>query len=98
MKCPLCFTKDCVAVDESCRKLVLPQAEAMAAAAAAVQRACSAETQDERGAVRISASELVSCEILPAILAEFCLAYSHIELELTASNRNEDLLGRSVDI
>jgi DNA-binding transcriptional LysR family regulator len=77
---------------------VLPLAEAMATAAAAVQRACSAETQDERGAVRIGASELVSCEILPAILAEFCLAYSHIELELTASSRNEDLLGRSVDI
>src|SRR5215475_4102902 len=51
---------------------VLPQVEAMAVAAAAAHRTCSAESQDESGAVRLTASEVVSHEILPTMLADFC--------------------------
>src|SRR5215831_252100 len=77
---------------------VWPQAEAMAAAAAAAQRTCSAESEDDRGVVRITASDVVSQEILPPIFAEFCARHPRIELELLASNRNEDVLRRDVDI
>src|SRR5262249_40938176 len=59
---------------------LLPQAEAMAAAAAAAHRACSAESHAEVGAVRVTASELVSHEILPPMLAEFCVHHPAIEL------------------
>ena len=77
---------------------VLPQAEAMAVAAAAARRTCSAEWQEERGAVRLTASEVVSYEVLPAQLARFCQQYPRIEIELLVSNRNEDVLRRDVDI
>jgi DNA-binding transcriptional LysR family regulator len=77
---------------------VLPQAEAMAVAAAAARRTCSAEWQEERGAVRLTASTVMSCEVLQVPLARFCHRYPRIEIELLASSRNEDLLRRDVDI
>ena len=79
------------------RELV-PHAEAMAAAAAALQRASSGEAQGERGAVRIAASEIVGHEVLPTILAGFATRYPHVEIELALSNRNEDLLRRDADV
>jgi DNA-binding transcriptional LysR family regulator len=77
---------------------VLPQAEAMAVAAAAARRTSSAEWQEERGAVRLTASEIVSYEVLQEPLARFCHRYPRIEIELLVSNRNEDVLRREVDI
>ncbi len=77
---------------------LLPHAEAMAAAAAAMIRVASAEAGAEAGTVRITASEIVGCEVLPPILAGFRRRYPSIILELTLSNRNEDLLRRDADI
>jgi DNA-binding transcriptional LysR family regulator len=77
---------------------LVPHAEQMAAAAAALQRAASGEAATDRGTVRITASEIVGCEILPAILAGFRREHPGIELELTLSNRNQDLLRRDADI
>jgi DNA-binding transcriptional LysR family regulator len=77
---------------------VLPQAEAMAAAAATMRRTCSAEWQEERGAVRLTASQLMSNEVLPGPLARFCNRYPRIEIELVVSNRNEDVLRRDADV
>ena len=77
---------------------IVPHAEAMFAAASAVHRLSSAETQDERGVVRITAGQLVASEVLPAILAEFCRRFPRIELELSVSDRNEDMLLREADI
>lgn len=77
---------------------LVPHAEAMAAAAAALQRAASGEAATERGTVRITASEMMGCEILPAILARFRRKHPRIELELVLSNRNQDLLRRDADI
>jgi len=79
------------------RELV-PHAEAMAAAAAALHRASSGEARGESGTVRLTASEIVGHEVLPPILAEFAWRHPRIELELVLSNRNEDLLRRDVDI
>ena len=77
---------------------LVPHAEAMAAAAAAMTRAASAEAGAETGTVRITASEIVGCEVLPPILAGFRRRYPSIILELALSNRNEDLLRRDADI
>lgn len=73
-------------------------ARAMASAAAAFTRAASAEAQAESGTVRITASEIVAVEVLPAILADFQERHPGIVLELGVGNRNEDLLRREADI
>lgn len=77
---------------------LVPHAEAMAAASDALARASSGETRGERGTVRLTAGEMMGCEVLPSMLAEFTLHYPKIHLELTLSNRNLDLLRRDADI
>lgn len=77
---------------------LVPHAEAMAAAAQALQRAASGEEREERGVVRITASEMVGAEVLPACLAEFRAAHPGIVIELALSNRTDDLLRREADI
>jgi DNA-binding transcriptional LysR family regulator len=77
---------------------LLGHAEAMAAASAALQRAASGGASADRGTVRIAASEMVGCEVLPPMLARFREHYPGITLELAVSNRNEDLLRREADI
>ncbi|MGO8920512.1 MAG: LysR family transcriptional regulator [Stellaceae bacterium] len=73
-------------------------AEAMEAAAEALRRAASGEAEEERGTVRLTASEMMGAEVLPAILARFRERHPDIALELVLSNRNEDLLRREADI
>lgn len=75
-----------------------PHAQAMAGAAAAILRAVSGKALQAQGVVRIAASEIVGVEVLPAILAEFRLAYPGIVIELSLSDRMEDLLRRDADI
>lgn len=77
---------------------MVPHAEAMFAAASAVHRLSSAEAQGEQGVVRVTAGQLVACEVLPDILAEFCRQFPRIELELSVSDHNEDMLNREADI
>jgi DNA-binding transcriptional LysR family regulator len=77
---------------------ILPHAEAMAAAAAALHRTSSAEADDERGTVRVTSGQLVGHEVLPPILGDFCSRYPKIELEVTITDHNEDLLRREADI
>jgi DNA-binding transcriptional LysR family regulator len=75
-----------------------PHVEAMAAAAAALGRAASGEAAADRGAVRITASDVVGCEVLPPILAAFHAEHPGIAIELVLTNRNEDLARRDADI
>lgn len=77
---------------------LVPHAEAMAAAEAAFRRSMTGEAVVERGVVRLTASDIVACEVLPPILAQFCEAHPAIEVELSASNRVQDLLRRDADI
>ena len=75
-----------------------PHAEAMEAAARALVRTASGEANETRGAVRLTASEIVGAEVLPAILSDFHTQHPHIAIELALSNRNQDLLRRDADI
>jgi len=77
---------------------LIPSAEAMAAAVEAAQRSASGEVDEERGTVRITASEVVGSEVLPPILAAIHTLHPRISVELSLSNRNEDLLRGDADI
>ena len=75
-----------------------PHAEAMASAQAAFLRVASGEAEAERGAVRVTASQIIGCEVLPRILAPFCAAHPGIVPELALNNQLTDLLRRDADI
>lgn len=77
---------------------IISYAEAMAAAADALQRVASGEARGEEGTVRLTASEIVGHEVLPPILGPFARRYPRIVLELVLSNRVENLLRRDADI
>jgi DNA-binding transcriptional LysR family regulator len=77
---------------------LIPHAEAMAAAAEALSRAASGQATEERGTVRVTASEIVGAEILPAILTRFRERHPGVVIELALTNRTEDLLRRDADI
>jgi DNA-binding transcriptional LysR family regulator len=77
---------------------LMPHAEAMAASSEALLRAASGEATTDRGTVRLTASEIIGCEVLPAMLAQFRRAHPLIDVELVLSNRSEDLLRRDADL
>jgi DNA-binding transcriptional LysR family regulator len=75
-----------------------PHVRAMASASEAVVRAASGEAGEARGVVRLTASDVVGAEVLPAVLADFREAHPGVIVELALSNRNQDLLRREADI
>ena len=79
-------------------RALAPHVEAMAAAAAALTRTASGEAAADRGVVRVTASEVIGCEVLPPILAGFHAEHPGIAIELALTNRNEDLARRDADI
>lgn len=77
---------------------LLPHAQAMAAASAALRRASTAQDGKTRGVVRVTASEIISVEVLPAMLTAFRKAQPEVVIELSVSNQSEDLLRKDADI
>jgi DNA-binding transcriptional LysR family regulator len=77
---------------------LLPYTEAMAASHNALLRAASGDSASEKGTVRITASEIISAEVLPGILAPFCDQHRGLVIELVASNRLQNLIRRDSDI
>lgn len=77
---------------------LVPQAEAMAEAAEGLLRTASGEREEARGAVRLTASDIVGTFVLPPMLAAFRERHPAIVIELSLSNRNENLLRREADI
>jgi DNA-binding transcriptional LysR family regulator len=75
-----------------------PHGEAMAAAAAALARSASSQAAVDRGVVRVTASEVVGCEVLPVIFAGFRVRNPGIAIELAVTTRNEDLSRGDADI
>lgn len=75
-----------------------PHAQAMASAAEALVRTASGASAAVRGTVRVTASEIMGGEVLPAILTDFHEIHPEVAVELVLSNRPEDLLRREADI
>jgi len=102
------FTRSQRGFDPTDAALALrPYAEAMASTAAALRRVASghgdarragARPATVRGTVRITASEVVSVEVLPAILAQVAAEHPGLTFEMAPSNRVQDLLRREADI
>lgn len=76
-----------------------PLLRQMASLDHAIVRASSAGgSTGVRGTVRVSASEVVGVELLPSIFAELGERHPELELELSISNRVEDLVRHDADI
>lgn len=75
-----------------------PQAQAMAASADALLRAASGSATEARGTVRVTASEIVGAEVLPAIFTRFRGRYPGVAIELALTNTTQNLLQREADI
>lgn len=70
----------------------------MSAAAGAAVRDASGTSDEAAGAIRITASEIMGVEVLPPILAAFRHQHPKVEIELSLSNKPQDLLRRDADI
>ncbi|GGX69920.1 LysR family transcriptional regulator [Saccharospirillum salsuginis] len=77
---------------------LVPHAEAMETAAAALVREASGTSQIPEGTVRITASEVVGSEIVPGLLVPFRQSYPGITVELATSDQVNNLLVREADI
>ncbi|MGO4700083.1 LysR family transcriptional regulator [Dyella sp. 2RAB6] len=77
---------------------LVPHAQAMASATAALQRAVSAGEDAVRGVVRVTASEVIGTEVLPPMLAEFRHAHPEVTIELAVTDRAQDLLRKDADL
>ncbi|MEW9571245.1 LysR family transcriptional regulator [Rhodanobacter sp. Si-c] len=73
-------------------------ARGMAAASSALRRAASGSRQEVRGVVRITCSEVIGGEVLPAMLAGLRRQQPGIVVELSLSDATEDLLRKDADI
>jgi DNA-binding transcriptional LysR family regulator len=77
---------------------LMPHAQTMASASAALRRAVTTQQDAIAGVVRITASEVIGAEVLPPMLADFRQQHPGIVIELSLSNQAEDLLRRDADI
>jgi DNA-binding transcriptional LysR family regulator len=73
-------------------------AESMHSTAAALERAAASQGAGVRGAVRITASDVIGVEVLPPIIARLRDAYPELVVELVLTDRMQDLLRREADI
>lgn len=77
---------------------LLPHAQAMDAAAAALVRTASGEVGGEEGTVRLTTSHTVGTWVAPGMIRDFRDAHPGIDVELVLSDENKDLLKREADI
>jgi DNA-binding transcriptional LysR family regulator len=75
-----------------------PHAQSLAATAAALLRSASGQGGTVKGTVRVSASEIMGAEVLPAIFSDLAERHPGLEIELVLSNAIENLLRRDADI
>jgi DNA-binding transcriptional LysR family regulator len=75
-----------------------PHLREMASAAAAALREGRQGAAALEGGVRLTASEVIGGEVLPALLAGFRRRHPKIAIELVLSNETQDLLRREADI
>lgn len=75
-----------------------PYAAEVAATSAALMRVADGHGSGVSGTVRLTASEVVGAEVLPAILAGLQQRHPALRIELILSNTLDDLLRREADI
>ena len=75
-----------------------PYAAGIAATSAAIRRVASSHGSEIRGTVRLTASEIISVEVLPPILTALKNEHPKLSIELVMSNKADDLLHREADI
>jgi DNA-binding transcriptional LysR family regulator len=75
-----------------------PFVETMAATSAALVRAAADAGEETAGTVRISASEVMGVEVIPAIIAGLQDRHPRLEIELSTTDLIEDVLNREADI
>ncbi|GAB3256718.1 LysR family transcriptional regulator [Chitinimonas naiadis] len=75
-----------------------PYAESLRATSAALARTVRTQAAEVSGAVRITASEIISTEVLPPMLASLRHSHPQLSLELAPSDRTQNLLQRDADI
>jgi DNA-binding transcriptional LysR family regulator len=77
---------------------LLDAVESMAAAVQQAARVASGGKEEERGTVRITASQMMGGEVLPGLLAPYREQHPQVSIELVLNNQQEDLLKREADI
>ncbi|MEO7066486.1 MAG: LysR family transcriptional regulator [Rhodanobacter sp.] len=82
---------------ENAKALAEP-ARAMSLAAEVFLRTATAQVGEIAGAVRVSVSETMGIEVIPAMLATLRMKHPRITVELAVTNKPADLLGQEVDI
>ncbi len=93
------FTRSTSGLDPTEAALsTLPHVESMAASAHALVRSASAPRDAAQGTVRITASEMMGAEVLPPLLAPLTDRHPKLQVELTLTNRTENLLRRDADL
>ena len=73
-------------------------AESMQSIAASFERAAASQGAGVRGTVRVSCSDVIGVEVLPAIVTALREQYPMLTVELVLTNRVQDLLRREADI
>jgi DNA-binding transcriptional LysR family regulator len=73
-------------------------AESMQSIAASFERAAASQGTGVRGTVRVSCSDVIGVEVLPAIVTALREQYPMLTVELVLTNRVQDLLRREADI
>lgn len=78
--------------------ILFPEAQNMVSAYGAFIRQASGENTTEIGSIRLAVSEIIGAEIIPGLLAGFRQQFPAVQLELSVSNRVDNLLKREADI
>ena len=73
-------------------------AQAMESTAAALERVAASYGDGVRGVVRVTASEVIGIEVLPAVVASLHARHPDLKVELVLSNSVQDLLQREADV
>ena len=77
---------------------LLPHARAMESIAATLERTASSFGDGVRGTVRVTVSEVIGVEVLPAAMVSLRERHPEVNVELVVANQVQDLLHREADI
>ncbi|MEC9282999.1 MAG: LysR family transcriptional regulator [Bdellovibrionota bacterium] len=77
---------------------LFPEAESMMGSFGSLMRKASGKLPLETGSIRISTSEVIGVELIPELLYKFQKKYPNISIELSISDKMDNLLKREADL